>query len=56
MEANYPKVLLSVIQVGLEARPQAVKETAILALGPLMNSPFEAEALEILTPQTSPET
>ena len=53
MEANCPEVLLSVVRCGLEDPTQTVKETAILALGPLMNGPFETEALEILTPLTS---
>lgn len=55
MEADCPEVLLSVVRTGLEDSTQTVKETAILALGPLMNSPFEADALAILTPIASSE-
>ncbi|NER78741.1 MAG: HEAT repeat domain-containing protein [Leptolyngbya sp. SIO1D8] len=48
MEADYPEVLLTIIREGLQDNVQTVKETAILALGPLMNGPFENQALELL--------
>ncbi|NEQ42782.1 MAG: HEAT repeat domain-containing protein [Leptolyngbya sp. SIOISBB] len=56
MEAHCPEVLLSVVRLGLEDPTQTVKETAILALAPLMNGPFETAALEILTPLASSES
>ncbi|MEM9117098.1 MAG: HEAT repeat domain-containing protein [Cyanobacteria bacterium P01_D01_bin.6] len=55
MEADCPEVLLSVVRTGLKDPTQTVKETAILALGPLMNGPFETEALEILAPIAASE-
>ncbi|MGF1521590.1 MAG: HEAT repeat domain-containing protein [Leptolyngbyaceae cyanobacterium] len=50
MEAEHGDVLLTVARAGLEDATQTVRETAILALGPLMNSPWEAEALALLAP------
>ena len=55
MESNCPDVLLSVVRIGLEDTTQTVKETSILALGPLMNGPFEAQAIEVLSPLASSE-
>ena len=55
IEADCPEVLLSVVRTGLKDPTQTVKETAILALGPLMNGPFETEALEILAPIAASE-
>ena len=53
MEADQGEVLLTVVRAGLEDTTQTVKETAILALGPLMNSSWESEALVLLTQTAS---
>ncbi|MEM6519956.1 MAG: HEAT repeat domain-containing protein, partial [Cyanobacteria bacterium P01_C01_bin.70] len=55
MEAACPEVLLSVARAGLEDPTQTVQETAILALGPLMNSSLEPEALAVLAPLVASE-
>lgn len=55
MEADQPEVLLAVVQEGLADPTQTVKETAILALGPLIGGPFEEEALALLTPLAASE-
>jgi HEAT repeat protein len=48
MEADCPEVLLSVIRQALQDKTQSVKETAILALGSLLKSPVQDEALSLL--------
>lgn len=48
MEAHQDQVLLTVIQEALRDETQTVRETAILALGSLLNGPFEQEALDLL--------
>ena len=48
MEAKQPEVLLDVVRAGLRDSTQTVRETAILAMGPLMNGPVEPEALTLL--------
>ncbi|MEO0538417.1 MAG: HEAT repeat domain-containing protein [Cyanobacteria bacterium P01_A01_bin.123] len=48
MEANQDDILLAVVREGLKDEAQTVKETAILAMGPLMNRPAESEALALL--------
>ncbi|MEL6381633.1 MAG: HEAT repeat domain-containing protein [Cyanobacteria bacterium J06626_18] len=55
MEVDQGDVLLAVVRVGIEDATQTVKETAILALGPLMNSPWETEAISLLSQTASAE-
>ena len=52
MEAHEDDVLLAVVRAGLQDKTQTVKETAILAMGPLMNSSAEPEALALLKEMT----
>ena len=49
MEADQDDVLLAVIREALQDETQTVKETGILALGNLLDRPFHAEALTLLT-------
>ncbi|OLP19338.1 hypothetical protein BST81_06180 [Leptolyngbya sp. 'hensonii'] len=49
MEAQQDEILLAVIQEGLQDEAQSVKETAILALGSLLNGPCLTDALALLT-------
>lgn len=55
MEADQSDVLLAVVQLGLQDDTQTVRETAILALGPLMNSAAELEAIALLTQTATTE-
>ncbi|MBW4552913.1 MAG: HEAT repeat domain-containing protein [Aphanocapsa sp. GSE-SYN-MK-11-07L] len=48
-EANQDQVLLAVIKEALIDETQTVKETAILALGGLLDRRYHEEALELLT-------
>jgi HEAT repeat protein len=49
-EANQDQILLSVIKEGLADETQTVKETAILALGGLLDRQLHQQALELLAP------
>lgn len=48
MEANQDEILLAVIREALQDETQTVKETAILALGSLLNGSLQQEALDLL--------
>lgn len=48
MEAHQDEVLLAVIQEALQDDTQTVKETAILALGSLLNGAVQHQALDLL--------
>jgi HEAT repeat protein len=47
-DANRPEILLSVIRVGLTDTTETTRETAILALGALVNGDHQDEAVSLL--------
>ncbi|GBO55736.1 phycocyanin alpha phycocyanobilin lyase related protein NblB [Pseudanabaena sp. lw0831] len=55
MESDLPDILLNIINLALLDPTQTVKETAILALGSLLKSKYESEALDLLTELTDSE-
>ncbi|MCE2886703.1 MAG: HEAT repeat domain-containing protein [Pseudanabaena sp.] len=55
MESDRQDILLNIINLALLDPTQTVKETAILALGSLLKSPYESEALDLLTDLASAE-
>lgn len=48
IDTNYPTELLTVAEIAIADDTQSVKEVGILALGHLLNSPFQARALSLL--------
>jgi HEAT repeat protein len=52
MESDRHDALLDVIRTGLQDETQTVKETAILALGKLLNGNFHQEAMALLSALT----
>jgi HEAT repeat protein len=56
MESDHPDILLNIINLALLDPTQTVKETAILALGSLLKSKYESEALDLLTDLASAES
>jgi HEAT repeat protein len=55
MESDRPDILLNIINLALLDPTQTVKETAILALGSLLKSSYESDALDLLTELASAE-
>ena len=49
VDSNNPQILLKVAQQALSDEDQTTKETGILALSRLLNSPLKEEALEIFS-------
>ncbi len=55
MDSDREDILLEIIRQALLDPTQTIKETAILALGQLLNGQYEEEALDLLTELTNAE-